>query len=160
MPYATAEDGVKLYFEETGSGRLVIFVHEFAGDYRSWEPQMRHFGRRHRCVAFNARGYPPSDEPEDVSAYSQARAADDICSVLDHLGEAKARRGAFNGRLRHAPFRVPPSRPRTRALRRRLRLRGGVRGARALPGRGRSDRGRTQIRGDGGVRREIRLRPD
>jgi pimeloyl-ACP methyl ester carboxylesterase len=90
MPYATAEDGVKLYFEETGSGRLVIFVHEFAGSYRSWEPQMRHFGRRYRCVAFAARGYPPSDVPEDPSFYSQARAADDILSILDHLGEEKA----------------------------------------------------------------------
>jgi pimeloyl-ACP methyl ester carboxylesterase len=90
MAFATTDDGMRLHYEETGSGSAVIFVHEFAGDYRSWEPQMRHFGRRHRCVAFNARGYPPSDEPEDVSAYSQARAADDICSVLDHLGEAKA----------------------------------------------------------------------
>ncbi|NNM74182.1 alpha/beta fold hydrolase [Enterovirga aerilata] len=90
MPHATADDGVKLYYEETGAGRLVIFVHEFAGSYRSWEPQMRHFGRRYRCVSFAARGYPPSDVPEDPGAYSQARAADDILAVLDHLGEQKA----------------------------------------------------------------------
>jgi pimeloyl-ACP methyl ester carboxylesterase len=90
MPHATADDGVKLYFEETGSGRLVIFVHEFAGSYRSWEPQMRHFGRRYRCVSFAARGYPPSDVPEAPTSYSQARAADDILAVLDHLGEDKA----------------------------------------------------------------------
>lgn len=90
MPHATASDGVQLYYEETGSGRLVIFVHEFAGSYRSWEPQMRHFGRRYRCVAFAARGYPPSDVPEQPSSYSQARAADDIAAVLDHLGEEKA----------------------------------------------------------------------
>jgi pimeloyl-ACP methyl ester carboxylesterase len=90
MPLATTNDGVRLHYEETGSGSAVIFVHEFAGDYRSWEPQMRHFGKRHRCIAFNARGYPPSDVPEEVAAYSQARAADDIRSVLDHLGEAKA----------------------------------------------------------------------
>lgn len=90
MGYATAEDGVRLYYEETGSGSLVIFVHEFAGDYRSWEAQLRHFGRRHRCVAFNARGYPPSDVPEDVASYSQARAADDIRAVLDHLGAGNA----------------------------------------------------------------------
>jgi len=90
MPHATADDGVKLYYEETGSGKLVIFVHEFAGSYRSWEPQMRHFGRRYRCVAFAARGYPPSDVPEQPSSYSQARAADDIAVILDHLGEDKA----------------------------------------------------------------------
>ena len=90
MGHATTEDGVRLYFEETGSGTPVIFVHEFAGDLRSWEPQLRHFGKRYRCIAFNARGFPPSDVPEDVGAYSQARAADDIASVLDAVGESKA----------------------------------------------------------------------
>ena len=90
MPYATTDDGVRLYYEETGSGRLVILVHEFAGDYRSWEPQLRHFGKRYRTVAFNARGFPPSDVPTERNAYSQARAADDIKSILDHLGEERA----------------------------------------------------------------------
>src|SRR5689334_9515788 len=85
MPHATTDDGVKLYYEETGSGRPVIFVHEYAGDYRSWEPQMRHFGQRYRAITYNARGYPPSDVPEDVGKYSQARAADDISAMLDDL---------------------------------------------------------------------------
>jgi pimeloyl-ACP methyl ester carboxylesterase len=85
MPYAITDDGVKLYCEETGTGTPVIFVHEFAGDYRSWEMQVRHFGQRYRAISFNARGYPPSDVPEEVSAYSQNRAADDIVAVLDHL---------------------------------------------------------------------------
>jgi pimeloyl-ACP methyl ester carboxylesterase len=88
--YATTEDGVRLYYEETGTGRPVIFVHEFAGDLRSWEPQLRRFGQRYRCVAFNARGYPPSDVPESPSAYSQTRAADDIRAVLDHLAIDRA----------------------------------------------------------------------
>lgn len=90
MSYAKTDDGVRLYFEETGSGHPLIFVHEFAGDYRSFEPQLRHFGKRYRAIAFNARGFPPSDVPEQVSSYSQARAADDILSILDHLGESKA----------------------------------------------------------------------
>ena len=90
MPYATTDDGVRLYFEETGSGSPVIFVHEFAGDLRSFEPQMRHFGKRHRAIAFDARGFPPSDVPEQVSCYSQSRAADDILAVLDQVGAAKA----------------------------------------------------------------------
>ncbi len=90
MPFALTDDGVKLYFEETGSGCPVIFVHEFAGNLRSHEPQLRHFGKRYRAIAFNARGYPPSDVPEQVSSYSQARAADDILAVLDHIGERQA----------------------------------------------------------------------
>jgi pimeloyl-ACP methyl ester carboxylesterase len=90
MPYATTDDGVRLYFETSGSGTPVIFVHEFAGDHRAWEPQMRHFGQRYRAITYAARGYPPSEVPDDVAKYSQARAADDIKSVLDHLGIDKA----------------------------------------------------------------------
>jgi pimeloyl-ACP methyl ester carboxylesterase len=90
MPFATTDDGVRLYYEETGSGTPVIFVHEFAGDHRAWEAQMRHFGQRYRAITYGARGYPPSDVPAEVAKYSQARAADDIASVLHHLGIDKA----------------------------------------------------------------------
>ena len=85
MPMLMADDGVRLFYEEAGAGTPVVFVHEFAGDHRSWEPQMRHFARRYRCIAYNARGYPPSEVPEDVERYSQARARDDIRAVLDAL---------------------------------------------------------------------------
>ena len=90
MPYATTNDGVQLYYEEVGSGTPLIFVHEFAGDHRSWENQMQHFGRRYRAITYAARGYPPSDIPESSASYSQFRAADDILAVLDHLGIEKA----------------------------------------------------------------------
>jgi pimeloyl-ACP methyl ester carboxylesterase len=59
MPLLTTDDGLKLHYEETRTGIPVVFVHEFAGDQRSWEPQVREFSRRYRCVTFNARGYPP-----------------------------------------------------------------------------------------------------
>jgi len=85
MPTLTTDDGVRLHYEETGSGTPIIFVHEFAGDARSWEPQLRHFSRRYRCVAYNARGYPPSDVPDSHERYSQERARDDIRAVLDSL---------------------------------------------------------------------------
>jgi len=81
----TTDDGVRLHYEEAGSGTPIVFVHEFAGDSRSWEPQLRYFSRRYRCVACNARGYPPSDVPEDFERYSQARARDDIRAALDAL---------------------------------------------------------------------------
>jgi pimeloyl-ACP methyl ester carboxylesterase len=86
MPYVTAEDGVKLYYEEAGQGFPVVFVHEFGGDHRSYEPQVRYFARRYRCIAYNARGYPPSDVPNNEQDYSQERARDDIRAVLDGLG--------------------------------------------------------------------------
>src|SRR3954465_994478 len=85
MPHLTTDDGVKLYYEETGKGIPIVFVHEFAGDVRSWEQQVRHFAKYYRCIAFNARGYPPSDVPNNPERYSQERARDDIRSVLDAL---------------------------------------------------------------------------
>jgi len=86
MPSLTTDDGVRLYHEETGAGDPILFVHEFGGHYLSWEPQVRYFSRRYRCITYAARGWPPSDIPESVSAYSQARAADDAAAVLRELG--------------------------------------------------------------------------
>lgn len=90
MPFATTDDAVRLWYEEAGTGTPILFVHEFGGDHRSWEPQMRYFSRRHRCITFGARGYPPSDVPRNRDAYSQSRAVADMCAVLDHLGIARA----------------------------------------------------------------------
>ena len=87
---AKASDGVKLYFEEAGGGTPIVFVHEFGGDHRSWELQLRYFSRRHRCITFAARGYPPSDVPKSVEAYSQRRAVEDIVAVMDAAGIERA----------------------------------------------------------------------
>ena len=89
MPYADS-NGVKLYYEEAGRGTPIIFVHEFADDLFGWEAQLRFFSRRYRCVAFNARGYPPSDVPKSASKYSQRIATDDIANVMRHLKIRKA----------------------------------------------------------------------
>jgi len=85
MPHITTDDGVKLHYEEAGAGVSIVFVHEFAGDLRSWDAQLSHFSRRYRCIAYNARGYPPSDVPESMERYSQERARDDVLAVMDAL---------------------------------------------------------------------------
>ena len=90
MAIAKAKNGVDLYFEEYGNGDTVVFAHEFAGDHRSWEPQVRHLQERYRCVVFSARGYPPSGVPVDGRAYSQEIARDDVIAVMDHLGIDRA----------------------------------------------------------------------
>ena len=90
MPHIAAADGVKLYYEETGAGTPILFVHEFMGEYRSWEAQMRYFSRRYRCIAFNARGYPPSDVPEKLEDYSFEHQRAGILAMLDGLKIEKA----------------------------------------------------------------------
>ncbi len=84
MPYAQS-NGARLYYEEAGSGTPIVFVHEFSGDLWSWEKQIQHFSRRYRCVAFNARGYPPSDVPTSPENYSHSQAVDDVAEVMRHL---------------------------------------------------------------------------
>ena len=90
MTMITTRDGVKLYVEEAGEGTPILFIHEFGGNHASWEPQLRYFSRRHRCISYAARGYPPSDVPDSMEAYSQAIAADDAVAVLDALKIEKA----------------------------------------------------------------------
>jgi pimeloyl-ACP methyl ester carboxylesterase len=90
MPKISAADGTKLYVEEIGTGTPVVFVHEYAGDYRSFEPQLRYLCRQYRCVTYSQRGYPPSDVPSDPARYSQAIARDDVIAVMDALGIKKA----------------------------------------------------------------------
>src|SRR6201994_4978543 len=90
MPYAVASDNVRIYFEEAGSGTPIIFLHEFAADHTNWEPQMRYFSRGHRCIAYSARGYTPSDVPASADAYTYKHFYTDALAVLDHLRIEKA----------------------------------------------------------------------
>lgn len=83
-------NSIQLYYEEVGRGVPILFIHELAGDYRSWEPQMRYFARNHRCIVYSARGYHPSSIPADPAAYSQAQAAADAVGLLDELGIEQA----------------------------------------------------------------------
>jgi pimeloyl-ACP methyl ester carboxylesterase len=91
MPHALS-NGVKIYFEETGpaDAPAILFLHEYCGDHRSWEGQMRHFGRNWRCVTFSNRGYPGSEIPSEEAAYGQDIANRDAIAVLDHLKIARA----------------------------------------------------------------------
>src|SRR2546422_9745590 len=90
MSLLASVDGVKLHCEERGAGPAVLFVHEYGGSCRSFDLQVEAFRARHRCVVFNARGYPPSEVPASVGSYSQYHAAADIGAVLDGLAIQRA----------------------------------------------------------------------
>ena len=90
MSQIRTKDGVSLYYEETGSGTPIVFIHEYAGDWRTWEPQMRFFSRAHRCITYSQRGYPPSDVPADPGKYGQDLTRDDVIALMDALKIDKA----------------------------------------------------------------------
>jgi pimeloyl-ACP methyl ester carboxylesterase len=84
-------NGIELYYEETGSGYPVVFCHEFGGDYRAWDPQVRFFDRLYRCVTYSHRGFPPSAVPRRLEDYSQELLIEDLRSlVADQLGISSA----------------------------------------------------------------------
>ena len=90
MSFIKTDDNVKLYYETVGKGEPIIFAHEFAGDHRSWEPQVNYFSRYNQCITYCARGYYPSEVPQNETQYSQERAWRDILSVMDNLNIEKA----------------------------------------------------------------------
>ena len=95
MAYASV-NGVNLYYEEHGSGYPLVWSHEFAGDYRSWRPQVQFFSRRYRVITYNARGYPPSDVPQSLDDYTQKNSVDDLRGLLVHLNIERAHIGGLS----------------------------------------------------------------
>jgi pimeloyl-ACP methyl ester carboxylesterase len=86
----STSDGIRLHVRSVGNGAPLVFVHEFSGDGRSWEPQVDFFSRHYRCTTYCARGYPPSDVPTDLKAYSQVRAAEDLADVVRAFADRPA----------------------------------------------------------------------
>jgi pimeloyl-ACP methyl ester carboxylesterase len=85
-----ALNGVELYYEDVGRGVPLVFCHEFAGDYRSWDPQVRAFGRTYRCITYSYRGFPPSSVPDTPEAYSEDHLIADLLALIERLGLAPA----------------------------------------------------------------------
>ena len=89
-------NGIKIYYESHGQGFPLIWAHEFAGDYRSWEPQVRFFSRRYNVITYNARGYPPTEVPDDESLYSQDNAIEDLRGLMKALNIEVAHIGGLS----------------------------------------------------------------
>ena len=86
MPKFQSADGVSIFFEDTGHGTPIVFVHEFGGDYRSWHRQVPALSHACRCITYCARGFLPSSVPQDRDHYGQAHSTGDLLALLDHLG--------------------------------------------------------------------------
>jgi pimeloyl-ACP methyl ester carboxylesterase len=84
MPMVSA-NGVNLCYDEAGEGAPLVWVHEFGGDRRSWEPQIRYFSRLYRVITYNQRGYGPSTIPSGSNDYSQDLLVQDLRELLSHL---------------------------------------------------------------------------
>jgi len=84
MPIARI-NGIKLYYEEAGSGSPLVWVHGFSCGLRTWDPQVQHFSPARRVITYDVRGFGISEAPQSASAYSQDICVADLAGLLDHL---------------------------------------------------------------------------
>ncbi len=89
MPYLD-RDGVKIYYEERGSGPAVLLSHGYSASARMWQGQMDALGDRYRLIAFDMRGHDRSDSPADPALYSHELTIGDMAAVLDACGVKRA----------------------------------------------------------------------
>ena len=89
-------NGVNLYYEVTGKGFPLVWCHEFGGNYKSWDPQVKFFSRRYKVITYNSRGWPPSDVPTEPSSYSQELLVEDLHQLLHYLNVRQAYVGGLS----------------------------------------------------------------
>lgn len=91
-----AVNGIGIEYREAGSGFPLVLAHEFGGSAESWAPQVQSLARRYHVITYDARGYPPSDVPDDPAAYSQDQAVEDLATLLRHLDIEQAYVGGLS----------------------------------------------------------------
>jgi pimeloyl-ACP methyl ester carboxylesterase len=84
MPIAPV-NGIELYYEATGTGSPLVWVHGFACGIRSWDPQVRDLSDSRRVIAYDVRGFGLSEAPDSAAAYSQAISVADLAALIGHL---------------------------------------------------------------------------
>ena len=81
---ATIEiDDTTLYYERTGQGPAMLWVHGMCGDADVWADQARRFANRCSCVRYDRRGHSRSARGD--APVSGARHADDIAELIAGL---------------------------------------------------------------------------
>ncbi len=79
-------NGINLYYEVAGAGPSVVLCHGYTGSHQSWANQLPALSKKYRVVAMDHRGHGKSDAPSSVEACTIPVLADDVYSLLNHLG--------------------------------------------------------------------------
>ena len=83
-------DGVRIYFEERGSGPAVLLSHGYSASARMWSGQMSALSDRFHMISWDMRGHDRSDSPDNPAAYSHDATVKDIAAILDECGAKRA----------------------------------------------------------------------
>jgi pimeloyl-ACP methyl ester carboxylesterase len=85
MPHFTTSDGVRIYYEEHGSGDPLCLAYGIGGNAGMWQPNVAALSARHRLILWEPRGHARSDSPEDPTRVTFAHWTLDLHDLLDHL---------------------------------------------------------------------------
>jgi len=83
-------DGVKIYYEDHGSGPAILLTHGYSATSKMWAGQIGPFSKKYRVITWDMRGHGQSDSPSDLRLYSEAHTVDDMAAILDACGIASA----------------------------------------------------------------------
>ncbi|MDN3359074.1 alpha/beta hydrolase [Actinomadura sp. DC4] len=105
MPFTTAEDGTRVYFEKHGDGPAVLFVHGSGGHHAAWWQQVAALRDRYTVITVDLRGFGLSDSsmeefdarafPSDILAVIEAAQAGRVLLVGQSIGAAAALKAAI-----------------------------------------------------------------
>jgi pimeloyl-ACP methyl ester carboxylesterase len=96
MGFVTTDDGLKIYYEQRGSGSAVLLSHGFRASSAMWQNQMEALSDRYRVIAWDMRGHGRSASPDDPAAYSLERGVADMAAVMRDCGADRAAIGGLS----------------------------------------------------------------
>jgi Beta-lactamase class C and other penicillin binding proteins len=84
--WVDVKDG-RLYYEESGKGEPLIFIHGHSLDNTMWDIQFREFAQKYRVIRYDARGYGQSSMPDESKQFMHV---EDLIRLMDQLKIKKA----------------------------------------------------------------------
>ncbi len=83
MPVIETPEGIRIRYDERGSGRPLVLAHGFGVSLEMWMPQMEALSRDHRLITWDARGHGGSSAPGHLAAYTMPALAGDLRALLE-----------------------------------------------------------------------------
>jgi pimeloyl-ACP methyl ester carboxylesterase len=96
VPFARADDKVRIYYEARGHGTPLVLAYGIGGNTEMWDVNREALAAHHRLILWEPRGHARSGCPEDPAKYSFQHWALDLRAVLDHLAIRKAHVGGLS----------------------------------------------------------------
>jgi pimeloyl-ACP methyl ester carboxylesterase len=86
VPSIETPEGIRIRYDERGTGRPLALAHGVTASLEMWLPQMESLSERYRLITWDARGHGGSSAPDEVESYAMPALARDLRHLLEALG--------------------------------------------------------------------------